>query len=101
MCCHRFATSDANALRTTDCEIPNCRAILDGVMPALKSSANGIQFPLGQGNIDFFDSLFARAFIRSDKLSIASLLFTKYSCKQSIELGGNCCAWRGAGICQI
>jgi len=44
-CCHRFATSDANALRTSDCEIPNCRAILDGVIPALKAARTAFNFP--------------------------------------------------------
>ena len=29
---HRFVSSDAKALRTFDWEIPNCRAIRDGVM---------------------------------------------------------------------
>jgi hypothetical protein len=35
---HRFTISDANALRISDSEIPNCRAILEGVMPALKAA---------------------------------------------------------------
>lgn len=44
---HRFAMSDANALRTSDCEIPNCRAILDGVTPALKvRNFEGMSHPL-------------------------------------------------------
>ncbi len=34
---HRFGSSDANAFRTFDCEIPNCLAILAGVMRALKA----------------------------------------------------------------
>jgi hypothetical protein len=34
---HRFGSSDANAFRTFDCEIPNSRAIRDGVMPALNA----------------------------------------------------------------
>jgi hypothetical protein len=34
---HRFGSSDANAFRTFDWEIPNCLAILAGVMPALKA----------------------------------------------------------------
>ena len=35
---HRFVSSDAKALRTFDWEIPNCRAIRDGVVPALKAA---------------------------------------------------------------
>ena len=35
---YRFVSSDAKALRTFDWEIPNCRAIRDGVMPALKAA---------------------------------------------------------------
>jgi hypothetical protein len=34
---HRFGSSDAKAFLTFDWEIPNCRAILAGVMPALKA----------------------------------------------------------------
>jgi hypothetical protein len=34
---HRFGSSVANAFRTFDWEIPNCLAILSGVMPALKA----------------------------------------------------------------
>jgi hypothetical protein len=36
--CYRGSSFDlppANAFRTSDCEIPNCRAIRDGEMPAL------------------------------------------------------------------
>ena len=39
----------ANALRTSDCEIPNCRAILDGVMPALKAARTAFNFPCVKG----------------------------------------------------
>jgi hypothetical protein len=35
---HRFSSCEANALRTFDWEIPNCRAIREGVMPALKAA---------------------------------------------------------------
>jgi hypothetical protein len=35
---HRFGSSDANAFRTFDWEIPNCRAIRDGVIPALNAA---------------------------------------------------------------
>ena len=34
---HRFGSSAASAFLTLDWEIPNCRAILAGVMPALKA----------------------------------------------------------------
>jgi hypothetical protein len=34
---HPFGSSDASAFRTFDWEIPNCRATLAGVMPALKA----------------------------------------------------------------
>jgi hypothetical protein len=47
MCCHRFTISDANALRISDCEIPNCRAILEGVMPALKAARMAFSFAYG------------------------------------------------------
>src|SRR5215471_7668560 len=46
---HRFALSDAKALRISDCEIPNCRAILDGVMPALKAARTAFNFPCVKG----------------------------------------------------
>ena len=35
---HRLGSADANALRTLACEIPNCRAIRDGVIPALNAA---------------------------------------------------------------
>jgi hypothetical protein len=35
---HCFDSSDASAFRTFDWEIPNCRAIRVGVMPALKAA---------------------------------------------------------------
>ena len=34
---HRFVSSDAKACRTSDREIPNSRAIRDGVIPALNA----------------------------------------------------------------
>jgi len=37
-CLHHVASSVAKAFRTFDWEIPNCRAILAGVMPALKAA---------------------------------------------------------------
>jgi CobQ/CobB/MinD/ParA nucleotide binding domain len=46
---YRFRISDANALRTSDCEIPNCRAILDGVTPALKAARTAFNFPCVKG----------------------------------------------------
>ena len=46
---HRFAVADANALRTSDCEIPNCRAILAGVTPALKAARTAFNFPCVKG----------------------------------------------------
>src|SRR6516162_4995393 len=39
----------ANALRTSDCEIPNCRAILDGVTPALKAARTAFNFACVKG----------------------------------------------------
>jgi len=35
---HCFGSSDANAFLTFDCEIPNCRAILDSVTTALNAA---------------------------------------------------------------
>ncbi len=35
---YRFVSSDAKAVRTFDWEMPNCRAIRDGVIPALKAA---------------------------------------------------------------
>jgi hypothetical protein len=46
---YRFRISDTNALRTSDCEIPNCRAILDGVTPALKAARTAFNFPCVKG----------------------------------------------------
>jgi hypothetical protein len=40
-----FAASEANAFLTSDCEIPNCRAMRDGVMPALKAARTAFSFP--------------------------------------------------------
>jgi len=37
--------SDINAFLTTDCEIPNCRAMRDGVIPALKATRTALSFP--------------------------------------------------------
>ena len=45
---HCFGSSVASAFRTLDWEIPNCRAILAGVMPAFESRANGIHLTTGQ-----------------------------------------------------
>jgi hypothetical protein len=42
---HRFGSSVANAFRTFDGEIPNCRAILAGVMPALKAERMTLTWP--------------------------------------------------------
>ena len=36
---------DANAFLTSDCEIPNCRAMCDGVIPALKAARTAFSFP--------------------------------------------------------
>jgi hypothetical protein len=40
-----FTASEANAFLTSDCEIPNCRAIRDSVMPALKAARIAFSFP--------------------------------------------------------
>jgi hypothetical protein len=40
-----FAASEANAFLMSDCEIPNCRAIRDGAMPALKAARTAFSFP--------------------------------------------------------
>ena len=47
---YRFHSSDANAFRTFDREIPNCRAIRDGVMPALKAERTAFSYH-GQWNL--------------------------------------------------
>jgi hypothetical protein len=39
---YRFGSSDANAFRTFDWEIPNCRAIREGVMPALNAARTAL-----------------------------------------------------------
>jgi len=44
-CFHLFGLSLANAFRTLDWEIPNCRAILAGVMPALKAERTAFTWP--------------------------------------------------------
>ena len=41
----RFDVSPDNAFRTSDCEIPNCRAIRDGVTPALNAARTAFSFP--------------------------------------------------------
>jgi len=40
-----FDSSDANAFRTFDWDNPNCRAIRDGVMPALKAARTAFTWP--------------------------------------------------------
>jgi hypothetical protein len=42
----RLEASPASAFRTSDCEIPNCRAMRDGVIPALKAARTAFNFPL-------------------------------------------------------
>jgi hypothetical protein len=37
--------SDANTLRTSDCDIPNWRAISDGLMPAMKAARTALICP--------------------------------------------------------
>jgi hypothetical protein len=37
--------SEANTLRTSDWDMPNCRAILDGVMPASKAARTALTCP--------------------------------------------------------
>jgi hypothetical protein len=44
-CLHHVASSVAKAFRTFDWEIPNCRAILAGVMPALKAARTTFIWP--------------------------------------------------------
>jgi len=39
----------ANAFRTSDCEIPNCRAIREGVTPALNAARTAFNFPCVNG----------------------------------------------------
>jgi hypothetical protein len=42
-------TSLASAFRTSDWDRPNCRAILDGEMPALKAARTAFNFPCVKG----------------------------------------------------
>jgi hypothetical protein len=42
----RLEAAPASAFRTSDCEIPNCRAIRDGVIPALNAARTAFNFPL-------------------------------------------------------
>ena len=46
---HRSPSSDAKAFRTFDWEIPNCRAIRDGVTPALKAERTAFTLPRVKG----------------------------------------------------
>jgi hypothetical protein len=46
----RPEATPASAFRTSDCEIPNCRAIRDGVTPALKAARTAFNFPLVNGS---------------------------------------------------
>ena len=46
----RLEASAASAFRTSDCEIPNCRAIRDGVIPALKAARTAFNFALVNGS---------------------------------------------------
>ena len=42
---HRFVSPDAKACRTSDRGIPNSRAILDGVIPALNADRTAFSLP--------------------------------------------------------
>jgi hypothetical protein len=46
----RLEASPASAFRTSEWEIPNCRAIRDGVIPALKAARTAFNFPLVNGS---------------------------------------------------
>ena len=46
----RPEATPASAFRTSDCEIPNCRAIRDGVTPTLKAARTAFNFPLVNGS---------------------------------------------------
>jgi hypothetical protein len=46
---HRLPSSDANAFFTSDWEIPNCRAIREGVTPALNAARTAFTFPCVKG----------------------------------------------------
>ena len=43
---HRIDSSDANAFRTFDWEIPNCRAMALGLTPALKAARTAFSLPV-------------------------------------------------------
>jgi hypothetical protein len=47
----RLELSPASAFRTSDCESPNCRAIPDGEIPALKAARTAFNFPLVNGTV--------------------------------------------------
>src|SRR6516225_77337 len=51
---HRIDSSDANAFRTFDWEIPNCRAIREGVMPAERCT-NGVNLTTSQWRLSSID----------------------------------------------
>ena len=46
----RPEATPASAFRTSDCEMPNCRAMRDGVIPALKAARTAFNFPLVSGS---------------------------------------------------
>ena len=47
----RVAVSDASTLRTSDWDNPNCRAIKDGLMPALNAARTALICPRGNETV--------------------------------------------------
>ena len=42
LCSASVVVSDANTFRTSDCDMPNCRAMTDGLMPALNAARTAL-----------------------------------------------------------
>ena len=45
MAAYRLVSPTASAFRTSDCEIPNCRPICDGLIPALNAALTAFSLP--------------------------------------------------------
>jgi hypothetical protein len=60
----RVLMSDANTLRTSDWEIPNCRAIKDGLIPALNEARTALIWP--RVNVTVSDSACRLPSVRGD-----------------------------------
>jgi hypothetical protein len=90
------AVPDASAFRTSDWEMPNCRAMRDGVMPALKAARTALSCPRVNEAVRISDCRLRTvltALRMSASWSISSMLgkylIAFYEVVQEFRCGGN------------